>query len=362
MNLRTSILSAFGGLCLALSLACGGGGGGNNNGGGNPPTTVAISVAPTTASLLTGATQTFTATVTGSANTAATWTVQEGASGGTITSGGLYTAPASAGTYHVVATSVADTSKTSMATVTVTAPPVVAISVSPTTASLLTGATQTFTATVTGSANTAATWAVQEGASGGTITSGGLYTAPGSAGTYHVVATSVADTSKTATATITVSALASALTYTDPTTGIYRLVKNTTLSTPTHLVLDLVGVSGPSGAGVAFTCSVNTSFATWAKVNGADAEYIQNGTVFTLGTAPLPLKGKAAAGTLTGVVGQKGLGSSLALNGVLATLALDLKAGAPQGVVTLASPKAQILQADGTINPVSITIGTLTAN
>src|SRR5262249_14589005 len=50
--------------------------------------------------------------------------------GGTINSSGMYTAPANAGTYHVVATSVADTSKSKTAAVTVTAPPPLTITTS----------------------------------------------------------------------------------------------------------------------------------------------------------------------------------------------------------------------------------------
>ncbi len=45
----------------------------------------------------------------------ASWTIQEGAAGGAITSGGVYTAPPVSGTYHVIATSVADPSKTVIA-------------------------------------------------------------------------------------------------------------------------------------------------------------------------------------------------------------------------------------------------------
>lgn len=84
--------------------------------------------------------------------------------------------------------------------------PTVAISVSPTSASLLKGGTRTFSASVTGTTNTAVTWSIQEGSAGGTVTSAGLYTAPQTTGTYHVVATSQADTTKKATATVTVTA------------------------------------------------------------------------------------------------------------------------------------------------------------
>jgi len=80
---------------------------------------VAISITPKTVTLATGATQTFVVTVTGSANTAANFTVTEGASGGSVTSAGVYTAPSTPGTYHVVATAAADGSKTDTATVTV---------------------------------------------------------------------------------------------------------------------------------------------------------------------------------------------------------------------------------------------------
>jgi hypothetical protein len=74
------------------------------------------------------------------------------------------------------------------------------------------GATFNFTATVSGAASgqsTAVTWSVQEGAAGGTIDANGKYTAPSTPGTYHVVATSVADATIAATATVTVTDLTS---------------------------------------------------------------------------------------------------------------------------------------------------------
>lgn len=154
---------------------------------------------------------------------------------------------------------------------------------------------------------------------------------------------------------------ATALSYANPTTGTYRLVKNDGLSTATHLVLDVTGVSAPSGVGIAFTYTVDTTRATWAKVTGTDAEYIQAGDVFALGSAPLGLKGKVVTTTLTGGLGQKGSGSPVALNGVLARVALDLKSGAPVGAATLTAPKAQIIAADGTITDVVVVPGTLSA-
>jgi hypothetical protein len=74
-----------------------------------------VTVQPVTATLAPGGTQQFTATVTGAANTAVTWS----ASGGTISAAGLYTAPQAGGSYVVRASSVADSrsSGTALATV-----------------------------------------------------------------------------------------------------------------------------------------------------------------------------------------------------------------------------------------------------
>jgi hypothetical protein len=82
----------------------------------------------------------------------------------------------------------------------------VVVTISPENVTLNTGATQTFKATVTGTSNTNVTWSVLEGASGGTVSGSGVYTAPNTVGTYHVVATSQANPTKSATATITVNA------------------------------------------------------------------------------------------------------------------------------------------------------------
>ena len=85
---------------------------------------------------------------------------------------------------------------------------VVAITIAPATISLLIGGSIQLTASVTGSAQTAVTFAVTEGVQGGTLAQTGgataTYQAPNQPGTFHVVATSVADRSKSAVATITV--------------------------------------------------------------------------------------------------------------------------------------------------------------
>ncbi len=112
---------------------------------------------------------------------------------------------AAVGTY-TVAMQVKDSGglvATTTRTVTVTAEPIV-VSLNPTTTTISVGKTAIFTPTVLNTANTAVTWSVVE-AGGGSVNAG-VYTAPSAPGTYHVKATSVADPTKSATATVTVQA------------------------------------------------------------------------------------------------------------------------------------------------------------
>ena len=85
---------------------------------GAAPPTVTVTVYPATITLAPGASQVFTAVVEGVASQAVSWSVLE-PTGGSVTSAGLYTAPAAAGIYHVVAASAADVTRTGSATVSV---------------------------------------------------------------------------------------------------------------------------------------------------------------------------------------------------------------------------------------------------
>src|SRR5438128_9846041 len=117
--------------CLAvvgLAVSCGGahlgstGGSGTADGGspGSGAPSISVAISPTEASLAPGAMQRFVATVSGSSDSGVVWSVLEGAAGGLVDSSGLYTAPQASGTFHVVAASHADPSRTATATVTVT--------------------------------------------------------------------------------------------------------------------------------------------------------------------------------------------------------------------------------------------------
>ncbi len=165
-----------------------------------PPVTsnIQVSVSPTAASLQTGAQQQFSASVSGTSNTAVTWS----ASSGTIASSGMYTAPASAGTYTITAISNSDSTKSGSALAVVSAPQTVSVSISPGSASVDEASQVQFTATVSGLSNTAVTWAVTRGT--GTITQSGLFTAPKAAESDVITATSQGNTAKSASASITV--------------------------------------------------------------------------------------------------------------------------------------------------------------
>ena len=196
MNTRIGALVLF--ILPVVVTGCGGGGGGGTTG------PIVVSISPFAANVNQGGTLSFFAAVTGTSNVAVNWAVQEGAAGGSITNAGAYTAPNKSGTFHVIATSQADTTKSVTATVNVAA---VAISLNQTAVTIDVGNQFPFVATVTGTVNTAVSWTVQEGTPGGSITSSGVYTAPGTDGAFHVISTSLADSTQTATATVTVATL-----------------------------------------------------------------------------------------------------------------------------------------------------------
>jgi fibronectin type 3 domain-containing protein len=93
----------------------------------------------------------------------------------------------------------------------------IAVTISPLRAAVTTTQPQTFSATVTGSANTSVTWSVDTVPNGnssvGAISASGTYTPPSTAGTHTISATSVADITKSASASIAVTDLTGVTTY-----------------------------------------------------------------------------------------------------------------------------------------------------
>lgn len=116
--------------------------------------------------------------------------------------------------------------------------PVISVNVSPTSATLVPGAQQQFTATVVNSTNQNVTWNLISGT--GTLSSTGLFTAPNiSCGgeTDTVGATSQADTTKTGTATATITATAPTnhtvdLSWNDPDTVTFNIYRGTASGGP----------------------------------------------------------------------------------------------------------------------------------
>jgi hypothetical protein len=174
-----------------------------------PAATVSVSVTPQSASLQAGSTVQLMASVAGSSNQSVTWSLSSNI--GSISSSGLYTAPTTISTQQAVtvkATSAADSTKSASAAITLIPTTVtstsVSISVTPQSSSLQAGGTAQLTATVAGSSNQSVTWSLSPNV--GSISSSGLYTAPSSISTQQIVtikATSAADTTKSASATVT---------------------------------------------------------------------------------------------------------------------------------------------------------------
>ncbi len=171
-----------------------------------PVTPQTVSVATPTAAqayLTTSHSQAYTAVVSGAVNTAVTWT-----SGGSGTwSGSTWTAPATAGTYTITATSVADPTKSNSTTVTVVNPPVIT-SFTAANPLLSSGYATTLAAVYTNGAGTAAIGTTGSGSSdlassitSGTAVSTGTLTATR---TFTVTVYNQAGNSTSASTTVTV--------------------------------------------------------------------------------------------------------------------------------------------------------------
>jgi Protein of unknown function (DUF3443) len=189
-------------LVVIAMAACGGSGGGTT-----PSTITSVTVSCSPSTVQSGQTSQCTASVTGTGtfSSAVTWT----ASSGSISSSGLLTAPTVSSTMSVIVTAVStqDTSKLGTATVTVTpsSSTITSVTVTCSPSTIQSSQTSQCAATVAGTGNfsSAVTW----GASAGMISTSGLFTAPvvSSTTSVTITATSVQDSTKSGTATVTVN-------------------------------------------------------------------------------------------------------------------------------------------------------------
>jgi len=163
----------------------------------------------------------FKASVTGTTNQRVKWLVNGrlggNAEAGTISTTGLYKAPlvGHSRLVKITARSAALTTAIANAWVSVTAGTTssVSVSISPTAASVMVNHSQQFSATISGTSYTSVNWLVKGTLGGnstvGTISSSGLYTAPGSvpAGSITVTARSAAQSTASASALVSVKPL-----------------------------------------------------------------------------------------------------------------------------------------------------------
>jgi uncharacterized protein YjdB len=234
-------------LCLPVAFA------GNNNGhhyGRN----VSVQISPGACTVQVGQSQPFVAAVSGTSNTAVNWLVSGILGGnstvGTISSSGLYTAPATvpSSSVAVTAQSALQSTASASAIVSITPPPPISVFISPTSSSLQAGQSQQFAATVSGTSNTAVNWLVSGILGGnftiGTISSSGLYTAPATVPSSSVTVTAQSALQSTASASATVSIMPTAVSISiSPTSATVQVGQSDQFSAT---------VSGTSNTGVAW--------------------------------------------------------------------------------------------------------------
>lgn len=233
---------------LAVTASCGGGSNAATVPAGSPPRP-SITIIPASATLPLGTNQQFFVSVTAAQNNGVNWT----ASAGTIDANGNYVAPTSlptGGTAKVTATLVGMPAISASATITISTQPV-SVTISPLTAAVKAGFSTLYTATVSGTTNQLVNWTIDD-LSGdfsypGTINAG-QYTAPApmlTTHSYNVTASSLADPSKSASATVIAIPLENQVTQTFPiklgTSGVNGTIQDCCSGTLGSLLVDTKG-------------------------------------------------------------------------------------------------------------------------
>lgn len=158
----------------------------------------------------------------------------------------------------------------------------------------------------------------------------------------------------------TSSVPATSIYYSNPGGSGWRLLKDAS-STDTRLVLSLVGPASATASGVALTLQASDTQVTYAKFS--DGTYIQDGGTFKLYATytdePQLLAGGVKNGQLTLGAFQKNGTTAVACGSSLLKFALEIPDGAMTGRVPLTIVKAQMLDAAGTLQTISVSAGTL---
>lgn len=271
---------------------CGGGGASSSPQPPPPPPSIVVTVTPGASTVLLGNSQTFAAQVMNSINTSVTWSVNGVTGGnsatGTISSGGIYTAPADLpanALVQIAAASVADTTKSASAKVTLASD--ISIALTPGTANVELGAIQKLQATLTssGQPDTKILWSLSGAAcpgACGSVDANGNYTAPSilpSPSQVVVQAQSAADPSKTATATLHVTSsfllqlAAPASTGTGSAAAVVATLTPVPNSNPNPTLTWGIAGSGCSGSSCGTIAPATTQFDT-NNVEASSANYV----------------------------------------------------------------------------------------
>jgi len=256
-------------LAFAVVIGCSSGG----SSAAAPPISVSISPATgSAATMVSGATQNFTATIANDSTTTpgVIWAISSG--GGALTNvtatSVTYTAanPVTGTSAVLIATSKTDGSKSASVSITLT--PVAVSAISPATATLGTADTQGFSgAVVTGdTSNAGVTWTISPATGAGTINATtGVYGAPtgviSATTTVTVTATSVKDPTKFQTATITLQPIS--------------------VSAISPSTVSLAGGGTQTFSGAAVSHDGTSSGVTWAVSPSTGAGTITNAGVYT---------------------------------------------------------------------------------
>jgi hypothetical protein len=182
--------------CSSVSL-------GGSNSSPKADTHITVAITPANSILSVGQQEQLAVAVTGTPTLQVNWSVNGVPGGnatvGTISSSDLYTAPVAPpldGSVTIRAASVVDSSAVATATITV----IGSMTISPETVSVPLNGVQSFTATENGSSNPAVQWQVNGVVGGdaqmGTISAGGLYTAPTAVPASPVTVSAVDPTNK----------------------------------------------------------------------------------------------------------------------------------------------------------------------
>ncbi len=171
------------------------------------PTVTALAISPKTGATLAPAqTRQFSTTARWSDLATRAVSVTYSATGGTISSSGLYTAGQLAGTFMVIANCGCDRADTATVVVALPTTPtaqLTSLKISPESVSVAPGAAQQFSTAANWSTGATTLPPLSYSATGGTVSATGLYSAPTAAGTYRVIVAHTGGTLKD-TATVVV--------------------------------------------------------------------------------------------------------------------------------------------------------------